>query len=251
LKPLGRSFRKCLAQFLPIETRTHYISLVARKYSYFPSRIVVNKGDTIVLKTDSIDVPHRFFLDGYPIELIIKKGVSFQKYTFPDGDGKLNSSWDRVSKTKFVATRSGKFTYRCTQTCGNLHPFMTGELIVKPNTPYHLFISLSIWVVFAVLFRIRINSGSTFRGFKRINILDRLPWLKRLVKLRNFQFLWLRVRAKITSQNWRSDLVQVWLIRESKTTGIAGYFAGFAIEVSAKDGLKLRCKNVKLLLREP
>jgi len=44
-------------------------------------------------------------------------------------------------------------------------------------------------------------------------------------------------------------LVQVWLIR--KTTGIAGYFAGFAIEVSAKDGLKLRCKNVKLLLREP
>jgi len=38
----------------------------------------------------------------------------------------------------------------------------------------------------------------------------------------------LRVRAKITSQNWRSDLVQVWLIRESKTTGIAGYFAGFA-----------------------
>jgi hypothetical protein len=46
-------------------------------------------------------------------------------------------------------------------------------------------------------------------------------------------------------------LVQVWLIRESKTTGIAGYFADFAIEVSAKDGLKLRCKNVKLLLREP
>jgi len=47
----------------------------------------------------------------------------------------------------------------------------------------------------------------------------------------------LRVRAKITSQNWRSDLVQVWLIRESKTTGIAGYFADFA--------------NVKLFLREP
>jgi hypothetical protein len=61
----------------------------------------------------------------------------------------------------------------------------------------------------------------------------------------------LRVRAKITSQNWRSDLVQVWLIRESKTTGIASYFADFASEVSAKDGLKLRCKNVKLFLREP
>jgi len=64
-------------------------------------------------------------------------------------------------------------------------------------------------------------------------------------------FLTLRVRAKITSQNWRSDFVQVWLIRESKTTGIASYFVGFESELSAKDGLKLRCENVKLFLREP
>jgi len=61
----------------------------------------------------------------------------------------------------------------------------------------------------------------------------------------------LRVREKITSQNWRPDLVQVLLIRESKTTGIASYFEAFESEVSAKDGLKLRCKNVKLFLREP
>ncbi len=61
----------------------------------------------------------------------------------------------------------------------------------------------------------------------------------------------LRVRTKITSQNWRSDLVQIWLIRESKTTGIASYFADFASEVSAKDGLNMRCKNVKLFFREP
>jgi len=61
----------------------------------------------------------------------------------------------------------------------------------------------------------------------------------------------LRVREKITSQNWRSDLVQVWLIRERKTTGIASYFVGFESEVSAEDGLKLRCENVKLFLREP
>jgi hypothetical protein len=43
----------------------------------------------------------------------------------------------------------------------------------------------------------------------------------------------LRVRAKTTSQNWRSDLVRAWLIRESKTTGIASSFADFASEVSA------------------
>ena len=61
----------------------------------------------------------------------------------------------------------------------------------------------------------------------------------------------LRVRKKTTSQNWRSDLVQVWPIRESKTTGIASYFEDFASEVSAKNGLKVRCKNVKLFFREP
>jgi len=62
---------------------------------------------------------------------------------------------------------------------------------------------------------------------------------------------WFRVREKITSQSWRSDLVQVCLIRDSKTTGIASYFEAFESEVSAKDGLKLRCENVKLFLREP
>jgi len=67
----------------------------------------------------------------------------------------------------------------------------------------------------------------------------------------NHRALNLRVRTKITSQNWRSDFVQVWLIRESKTTGIASYFEDFASEVSVKDELKLRCKNVKLFLREP
>ncbi len=51
----------------------------------------------------------------------------------------------------------------------------------------------------------------------------------------------LRVRAELTSQNWHLDLVQVWLIRESKTTGIASYFEDFASEASVKDGLKLRC----------
>ena len=34
----------------------------------------------------------------------------------------------------------------------------------------------------------------------------------------------LRARARISSQSWRSDLVQIWPIRLSKTAGIASYF---------------------------
>ena len=37
----------------------------------------------------------------------------------------------------------------------------------------------------------------------------------------------LRVRAKISSQNWRPDLGQIWLRRLSKTTGIVALFRGF------------------------
>jgi hypothetical protein len=60
-----------------------------------------------------------------------------------------------------------------------------------------------------------------------------------------------RVDEKITLQNWRSDLGQVWPIRRSKTKGIASYFEDFASEISAKDEQKVRCKNVKLFLRKP
>ena len=175
--------------FLPTTPQTHHIAVQARKFGYTPSRIVVNKGDAIVFSMSSADVPHGFLLDGYPLELINKQGVTFRKYKWKGYDGKTLTNWERVASTKFVATRAGKFTYRCTQTCGNLHPFMTGELIVRPNTPYYLAVSLSIWVVFAVLFLIRFNSPGRFKGFRRINVLTRFQGLNRLVKRRSFQFL--------------------------------------------------------------
>jgi polyferredoxin/plastocyanin len=175
--------------FFPAKTKTHTIPLEAKKYGYSPSRIIVNKGDTILFKPNSLDATHGFLLDGYPLEFIMRKGATFLKYSWEDDDGSLQSDWDRVSEVEFVADKAGKFTFRCTQTCGNLHPFMTGELIVNANTPYHLFLSLSVWIVFSLLIYFRIDSGSGFAGFQRFNILEALPWLKKILKLRSFQFL--------------------------------------------------------------
>ena len=179
-----------LIRYVPHETRTHHISLIAKKYGYTPSRIIVNKGDTIVLKPTSLDVTHGFLLDGYPVDLVIKQqGLNFLKFTWEEDDGTLKTDWDKVSQVEFVADKSGKFTFRCTQTCGGLHPFMTGELIVGPNTDYHLFISLSIWLTLSLLLMFRASSRSLFSGFQKRNLLERFPWLKRVVKLRSFQFL--------------------------------------------------------------
>jgi len=178
-----------IIRLLPLPTRTHTISLEARKYGYSPSRIFVNKGDTVVLKPTSLDVTHGFVLDGYPLEFIIKQqGVAYLKYSWEDEDGKLNTDWDRVSEIEFVADKSGKFTFRCTQTCGNLHPFMTGELIVSPNTPYHLMVSLSLWVVISGLLMFRSGMWLGVDNTNTVNLLDRMPWLGRIIKLRGFQF---------------------------------------------------------------
>ena len=78
-------------RFFPSETKTHIISLEAKKYGYSPSRIVVNKGDTVLLKPTSLDATHGFLLDGYPLEFIIRKGATFLKYTWEDDDGNLQN----------------------------------------------------------------------------------------------------------------------------------------------------------------
>jgi len=176
-------------QFFPARTETHIIQLEAKKYGYSPSRIVVNRGDTVIIKPASLDVTHGFLLDGYPLEFLMRKGAVFLKYSWEDDKGKPQTDWDRVSEVEFVAAKAGKFTFRCTQTCGNLHPFMTGELIVKPNTLYYLFIAFSIWLASSLLLYFRNDTGSSFTGFQRINLLETWPWLKRVVKLRSFQFL--------------------------------------------------------------
>jgi len=217
LIPLG------IAQ-VPKTTTTRHISIDARRFGYRPGRIIVNKGDIIILRFSTSDVTHGFHLDGYPVELIARKGVTFRRNTWQEEKGHLKTDWNRVSTVKLVASRSGKFIFRCTETCGNLHPFMTGELIVKPNTPYHFFISLSLWVVFAAAVWFRFKNADGSGGFKRINILEIFPPLKRLVLRRSFQFWFLSANfivfyLFILSSLWGSPvgnrniaIVFVWIL---------------------------------------
>jgi len=174
----------------PPTPRTMLIHVTARQYGYTPSRIVANKGDTIILELSSLDVPHGFAIDGYPIDLIVKKGITFQKHASDHTIDKRMIGWGRVASVKFVAGKTGKFVFRCTQTCGNLHPFMTGELVVKPNTSYNLFIALSLWITFSQLLWLRYGNRAAHANTRpnRRNILEGVPWLERLTTRRGFQF---------------------------------------------------------------
>jgi len=72
---------------LPVTATTRHIAIDARRFSYSPSRIVVNKGDTVILQFSTSDVTHGLQLDGYPIELIARKGTTFRKHDWLEGRG--------------------------------------------------------------------------------------------------------------------------------------------------------------------
>ncbi len=98
------------------QAATHAITLDATQYEYAPGRVQVNQGDRVIITLTASDVVHGFYLDGYGLEQRVEPGVS-QTITF-------------------TADKAGKFRYRCSVTCGPLHPFMIGELVVESNKPY-------------------------------------------------------------------------------------------------------------------
>lgn len=109
------------------------IEIRARQYAYDPAVINANVGDTLRFKLVSLDVIHGFYLEGHDLDgEILPNQRSFRiKHPSDDGD------WQEVDSVDVVLKRGGKYRYRCSHTCGTMHPFMLGELLVAPNTPFH------------------------------------------------------------------------------------------------------------------
>lgn len=89
------------------------ITLSAQRFRYAPNIIEVNRGDRVTIRLISSDVHHGFYLDGYEQETTARPGL----------DGSVS----------FVASRTGRYTFRCSMTCGPFHPYMVGYLRVKPD----------------------------------------------------------------------------------------------------------------------
>ena len=132
---------------VPIPTVQHpttrHLTLDAMQFEFAPGRVEVNQGDTVVIDIMASDVVHGFHLDGYGIDERLEPGLP--------------------KHITFVADQAGKFRYRCSVNCGNLHPFMIGELVVGPNTPFwrlagSLFIALAGLLVY--LWQSEVSKGS-------------------------------------------------------------------------------------------
>ncbi len=116
--------------FRPAPTTRHF-TVDGRQFAYEPGTLQVNQGDTVMITMTASDVVHGLYLDGYGLETRVEPGQS--------------------QTLQFVADKPGKFRYRCSVSCGTLHPFMSGELIVGPNTTFGQAVALLMLVVGGVL----------------------------------------------------------------------------------------------------
>lgn len=160
----------------------------ASQYQYAPHRIVVNQGDEVHLRLASLDVVHGFFMEGQDLEAVIFPG----RLLFNVRDHVRDKvSYVPREEVSFKADRFGKFRYRCSLTCGPLHPFMQGELIVRPNYPLWGGLGGAAGILLAGLF-LMFSQPVSVRSAEvrpwRVDLLERSPILKWLVKRRWFQF---------------------------------------------------------------
>ena len=102
----------------------------ARQYAFDPAVIRVNQGDTVRVQITSEDVVHGFYLEGYDIDAKIIPQSPYIELSRPSLPAQPP---EKVDEIVFVANRTGKYRFRCSHTCGTMHPFMNGELVVAPN----------------------------------------------------------------------------------------------------------------------
>lgn len=122
-------------------------TITAQKYGYDPPVLRVNRGDRIHVRLVAKDNTHGFYLEGYDVDAKMRPDDDAIWLRRPSQGGE----YKKVEEISFVASRPGKFRYRCSITCGYMHPFMQGELIVYPNYLYSTSVGLSVGMALGML----------------------------------------------------------------------------------------------------
>lgn len=122
------------------QPQTREFEIDAAQFHYSPSIIRVDKGDRVVIKFRATDVSHGMYVDGYGVEVSANPG--------------------RTQTLEFVADRAGKYQFRCSQTCGSLHPFMIGWLVVRSNGPFTASLGLIALVAVGTVAFVWFGKGS-------------------------------------------------------------------------------------------
>lgn len=126
-----------------LEKEPRIINVTAKRFEYQPNRISVQKGELITIRMESLDVTHGLYLDGYGIDIKARPGL--------------------IGKATFVADKPGRFSFRCSETCGEFHPYMIGFFEVLPNNRFGLFIKI-IGITFVIILSLVLLKGKHEKG---------------------------------------------------------------------------------------
>ena len=142
-------------------TQARSFTITARKYGYEPSVLRVNRGDRVRIQLVAADVTHGFYLEGYDLDAKARpqNPTFWLRHPSAGGSAQAGDEYQEVQEIDVVAGRAGKFRYRCSMTCGYMHPFMQGELIVSPNYVYSTSVGLALALAVGMLIFLRAPAG--------------------------------------------------------------------------------------------
>jgi len=188
----------CLCQLLVEPAQDRYIHIESFRYGKKPSVIRCNRGDRLHLTFETRDTAHSFFLEEFDIDVKIAPGDDLVS-VFRPSDPEARPTIQK--EVVFVARHPGwlgglvsKSHFRCHVWCGPMHAFEQGNLIIEPNTLLFAALGLLLGIPLAGLLGVYLSRSSETCanrvGISRKgkDVFTSLPWLKRLIKRRGFQF---------------------------------------------------------------
>ncbi len=87
------------------------VRITAKRFEYSPARIVLKKGQPVVLEFVSLDRTHGF--------------------DAPDLGLRADIPPDKPTRVRFVPEKAGHFPFHCDVFCGSGHEDMAGEIVVE------------------------------------------------------------------------------------------------------------------------
>lgn len=118
-----------LASPMPVERK---FKINASTFEFTPAVLKVNPGDLVTIELNSTDVVHGLYLDGYDLQVAVEPG--------------------QTAYLNFVADKNGTFRFRCSVSCGALHPFMIGKFKVGPDFLLMRMVGIALLALFAGIF---------------------------------------------------------------------------------------------------
>jgi cytochrome c oxidase subunit II len=87
------------------------VKLEAHRFEYKPNRILLKKGEPVVLEITSLDFVHGFNIPDLKIRADLPPG--------------------KITKVRLVFDKAGEFAFLCDNFCGSGHEEMGGKIIVS------------------------------------------------------------------------------------------------------------------------